>query len=195
MQSYAQIKDPTLTLAKLGSLGRRLKLPVGWLYRTRRLARDLVLDAKGTATITQDELQDTYQLSTTTRPAGKRVRHPVHLAGQTREVATSTPGTLEDHGTITGGPFGRGTIVLVAALKDGRATGTFRLAFPRGSVTGTFSMAFTISGNEIDFVGTSRFTAGTGAYRGISSGDLRVHDHNTLDGQSGRLSVDGFATY
>ena len=37
MQSYAQIKDPALTLAKLGSLGRRLKLPPGWRYRTRTL--------------------------------------------------------------------------------------------------------------------------------------------------------------
>src|SRR4051794_31646603 len=33
MQSYSQIKDPELTLAKLGSLGRRLSLPEGWRYR------------------------------------------------------------------------------------------------------------------------------------------------------------------
>ena len=52
MQSYAQIKDPTLTLAKLRSLGRRLKLPSGWRYRTRRLTRELVLSANGSATIT-----------------------------------------------------------------------------------------------------------------------------------------------
>jgi hypothetical protein len=195
MQSYAQIKDPTLTLAKLGSLGARLKLPPGWRYRTRRLKRELVLTARGAATITQDELQNTYQLATTTRRPGKRARHSVHLAGQTREVTATTPGTLEDHGTVTGTPFGRGTIVLVATLKSGRATGPFRLVFPRGSISGTFSLSFTISGNEIDFVGTSRFTGGTGAYRGISSGDLRAHDRNTLDGQSGRLSVDGFATY
>ena len=74
-------------------------------------------------------------------------------------------------------------------------TGTFRLTLRRGSILGTFSLPFTISGNEIDFVGTARFTAGTGAYRGISSAALRVHDHNTLDGQHGRLTVDGFATY
>ena len=57
MQSYAQIKDPTLTLDKLGSLGRRLKLPSGWRYRTRRLRRELVLATPRGATITQDELQ------------------------------------------------------------------------------------------------------------------------------------------
>lgn len=55
MQSYAQIKDPSLTLAKLGSLGRRLKLPAGWRYRTRTLTRTLdgqsgTLSVKGFAT-------------------------------------------------------------------------------------------------------------------------------------------------
>ncbi len=196
MQSYAQIKDPTLTLAKLRSLGRRLKPPTGWRYRTRRLPRDLVLTARGSATILQDELQDTYQLATTTRPAGRRARHAVHLSGQTRSIATpTTPGTIEDRGTIFGAGFGAGTVGLVVTLTGGRATGTFRLVFPRGSASGTFSMPYTISGNEIDFVGTARFTSGTGAYRGITSGDLRAHDHNTLDGQNGRLSLDGFATH
>jgi hypothetical protein len=196
MQSYAQIKDPTLTLAKLRSLGRRLKPPMGWRYRTRRLTRNLVLTARGTATITQDELQDTYQLAVATRPPGRRVRHAVHLAGQTKAITTpTTPGTIEDRGTVTGTPFGRGTVGLVATLKNGRATGPFRLVLARGSVTGTFSMPFTISGGEIAFVGTATFTGGTGAYRGITSGNLRAHDHNTLDGQNGRLSLDGFATY
>ena len=195
MQSYAQIKDPTLTLAKLGSLGRRLKLPSGWRYRTRRLRRELVLATPRGATITQDELQNTYQLASATRPPGRRVRRAVHVAGRTREVTATTPGTIEDRGTITGTPFGRGTTALVGTLKDGRLTGTFRLTLPHGSILGTFSLPFTISGNEIDFLGTARFTGGTGAYRGISSGALRVHDHNTLDGQNGRLSVDGFATY
>jgi hypothetical protein len=73
---------------------------------------------------------------------------------------------------------------------------TFRLLFPgRGSVIGTTSMPYTFSGNEIDFAGTSRFTGGTGAFRGITSGDLATHDHNTLDGQNGVLSVGGSASY
>jgi uncharacterized Zn-binding protein involved in type VI secretion len=194
MQSYAQIKDPALTLSKLGSLGRRLQLPPGWRYRTRRLGRALVLTAKGSATVLQDELQNTYQLATTTR-RGKRTRHSVSVHGRTRTVTPATPGTVEDHGTLTGTPFGKGSIVLVGTFGNGRLTGTFRLTFPRGSVIGTTSMPFTIAGNEITFHGTSRFTGGTGAYRGISSGALDTHDHNTLDGQSGTLSVVGPATY
>jgi hypothetical protein len=195
MQSYAQIKDPTLTLAKLGALGRRLKLPTGWRYRSRRLTRDLVLSARGGATVLQDELQDTYQLERTTRPPGRRRGHVIHLIGRTREVSPTTPGTIEDHGTISGTPFGSGRIALVGRLGGGRLTATFRLLFARGSILGTASLPFAISGREIDFAGTARFTAGTGAFRGISSGALRVHDHNTLDGQNGRLSVDGVATY
>jgi hypothetical protein len=194
MQSYAQIKDPTLTLAKLGSLARRLKLPSGWRYRVHKLERPLVLTVKRRATILQDELQNTYQLAVGTR-RGNRVRHAVSLTGRTHTVTAATPGTIEDHGTITGPPFGKGTVVLVGTLGDGRFTGTFRLTFPHGSVIGTASLSFTISGNEISFRGTSRLTAGTGAYRGISSGELQVRDHNTLDGQSGTLSVNGSATY
>jgi hypothetical protein len=142
----------------------------------------------------QDELQNTYQLATTTR-RGKRTRHAVDVKGTTRTVTPETPGTVEDHGTLTGKPFGKGSIVLVGTFGGGRLTATFRLTFKRGSIIGTTSMPFTISGNEIDFVGTSRFTGGTGAYRGISSGALQTHDHNTLDGQSGVLSVTGSARY
>src|SRR3954467_6067824 len=41
MQSYSQIKDPSLRLASLGALGKRLKPPLGWRYRTRKLNRPL----------------------------------------------------------------------------------------------------------------------------------------------------------
>jgi hypothetical protein len=194
MQSYAQIKDPELRLSTLRTLGRRLTLPQGWRYRSRKLTKPLVLTAKGKATVLQDELQNTYQLATTTR-RGKRKRHTVKIDGKTRLVEPATPGTVEDRGTLTGTPFGKGAIVLVGRFGDGRFTGTFRLTFRRGSIIGTTSLPYTITGDEIDFRGTSRFTGGTGAYRGISSGALDTRDHNKLDGQSGRLSVRGAAKY
>ena len=195
MQSYAQIRDPELTLRKLRSLGRRLELPAGWRYRTRRLRRDLALAARGEATIVQDDLQNTYQLAKTTRPPGPRRRRRVSIEGSTRTVPPTTPGTIEDRGTVAGTPFGRGSITLVGTFMDMRLTGSFRLLFARGSVSGTVSLPFTVTGNEISFRGTARFTSGTGAFRGISSRELQVRDHNTLDGQSGTLTVDGFATY
>jgi hypothetical protein len=194
MQSYAQIKDPGLRLSALSSLARRLSLPPGWRYRTRRLGRDLVLDAAGGATIVQDDLLDTYQLASTTRRGPRRAR-AVSVTGNTRTVKSPAPSTVEDRGTVRGTPFGSGTVVLTGKFADGRLTGRFRLTFPRGSVLGTVSMPFTIAGDEITFDGTGRFIGGTGAFRGITSGELHVHDHNRLDGQSGTLSVSGRATY
>jgi hypothetical protein len=195
MQAYAQILDPSLTIGKLRTLGRRLDLPAGWRYRTRRLTHSLALGANGTATIVQDELQNTYQLASASHAPGRRKRHAVSIDGKTKMVTSTTPGTIEDHGTLTGTPFGRGAVEIVVTLAGGRATGSFRMLFAKGSITGTIDMPFTIEGGEIDFRGTARFTAGTGAYRGITSGALEVHDHNTLDGQNGVVSLQGAARY
>lgn len=195
MQSYAQIVDASLTLADLGGIGPRLTLlPDGWRYRTRILRRPLALGASGKATILQDDLQNTYQLATTTRPAGKRTRRALHIEGRTRTVPAETEGTVEDHGTLSGTPFGKGTIVLVGKLADGRLTATVRLRFAKGEVVASVEAPFTVSNGEIDFVGTGKVLRGTGAYRGVT-GSFDFHDHNTLDGQNGVLEADGFATY
>jgi hypothetical protein len=61
MQAYAQIVDKSLDYAGLPALGSRLKLPSGWRYTTLTPETDLVLGAKGTATVVQDELENTYQ--------------------------------------------------------------------------------------------------------------------------------------
>jgi hypothetical protein len=119
----------------------------------------------------------------------------VKLSGKTHTVTAATPGTVEDHGKVRGAPFGKGSIVLVGTFAQSTLNGTFRLTFPNGSVIGTTTMPFTITGNEISFAGTSRFTGGTGAYRGITSGPLDTTDHNTLDGQNGVLTVKGAARY
>jgi hypothetical protein len=195
MQAYSQIVDRKLTIGKLRSLGRRLDLPAGWRYRVRRLRRALDVGANGKATIVQDELQNTYQLASTARRPGPRERRRVGIDGATKMVAATTPGTIEDHGTVSGKPFGRGSVEIVVTLANARAAGGFRLLYPDGSITGTLSMPFTIEGDAIHFRGRARFTAGTGAYRGISSGPLRVEDDNTLDGQNGVVSLTGFATW
>ena len=61
MQTYALIVDPSLTEAALHGLGKRLKLPPGWQYRSRVLDRYLVLRAHGTAHVVQDDFQNSYQ--------------------------------------------------------------------------------------------------------------------------------------
>ena len=60
MQAYAQIVDKTLTYDDLPALGAKLKLP-GWRYSTTVPKQDIVAGAKGTATVVQDDLDNTYQ--------------------------------------------------------------------------------------------------------------------------------------
>jgi hypothetical protein len=61
MQSYSQIVDPKLSIDDLPNLGKRLKLPKGWKFRTRTLSADYTLTAKGTAYLVQDDLFNSYQ--------------------------------------------------------------------------------------------------------------------------------------
>lgn len=64
MQSFSQEIAP-LTFADLPTLGSRLDLPDGWVYReavpTERVD---VVAVDGVAQVTQDELKNSYQLST-----------------------------------------------------------------------------------------------------------------------------------
>jgi hypothetical protein len=61
MQAYSQIVDKTLSYDDLPTLGARLKLPSRWRYSAMVPDKDLVLGAQGTATVVQDELENTYQ--------------------------------------------------------------------------------------------------------------------------------------
>ena len=61
MQAYAQIVDKTLTYDDLPGLGAKLKLPSGWRYSATVPQQDIVAGAKGTATVVQDDLDNTYQ--------------------------------------------------------------------------------------------------------------------------------------
>jgi hypothetical protein len=193
MQSYARTRDPEQTISDLRTLGDRLALPPGWSYRVRRLKDDLTLRAKHQATVIQDDLQNTYQRLP--RRSAAREQHTVQLAGSTHTVGSPEPGTLEDQGTVSGRPFGDGTIDLLVHIEGSSATGSFRIDTAKGSVYGTVAMDYVISGGEITFNGTASFTDGTGRYRGIEAEGLKAFDHNTLDGQSGTFTLDGVAAY
>ncbi len=195
MQSYSQIRDPELRIGQLKSLGERLELPSGWHFRTRRLRHGLTLKAKGKATIVQDELLNTYQREPAGLFSAHPTRHRVAITGKTRNVGSPSPGMLEDQGTISGDPFGTGTIDLLVTLRGSKASGPFRIKSPSGSASGRFWMDWAIDGGEINFDGTACFASGTGAYRGIRGSGLEAHDHNTLDGQNGQVTLKGFATY
>ena len=61
MQTYSQIKDPTLSRADLPVLASRLTLPAGWTYRVRTLNSPLVVATAATAAhVLQDNLENSY---------------------------------------------------------------------------------------------------------------------------------------
>ena len=138
--------------------------------------RDLAVGVKGgKATIVQDELQNTYQLAKTTRPAGPRKRHRrEHRGRHARTCPADTPGTIEDDGHRHGHAVrprvgdarghARGRALhghLPAALRRAARSPAPPPCPSRSRAARSTSAA------------PRRFTGGTGAYRGISSGDAR----------------------
>jgi hypothetical protein len=61
MQSYSRTVDPALTMGQLATLAKKLVLPCGWTYVVETPTQDIVVKSGGTAHITQDSLQNTYQ--------------------------------------------------------------------------------------------------------------------------------------
>jgi hypothetical protein len=65
MQSWCTSVDPGLSEPDLVSLGKRLDVPGGWTYRSRRLDDALhVMTATEDAVVLQDELKNSYCLAT-----------------------------------------------------------------------------------------------------------------------------------
>jgi hypothetical protein len=64
MQSWCTSVDPKLTEPDLVSLGKRLDVPDGWTYRSRRLDEPLhVMTATEDAVVLQDDLKNSYCLA------------------------------------------------------------------------------------------------------------------------------------
>lgn len=61
MQSYAQIRDPTLSYDDLPDLASRLSLPAGWSFAVYVPGTDQTYPSGGQATVVQDEFDNTYQ--------------------------------------------------------------------------------------------------------------------------------------
>jgi hypothetical protein len=64
MQARCIGVDPNMTEESLMTLGDRLNLPEGWIYRTRILDAELIADTSDhLATVTQDEFENTYTVT------------------------------------------------------------------------------------------------------------------------------------
>ena len=123
-------------------------------------------------------------------------RRAVDVTGKTRSTGSPEPGTIEDRGTIRGRPFGVGRIKLLATFEENQTmSGEFKIRNKRGTASGTMQTDYVIEGDEITFTGTAEITRGTGRYRGIKGKRLEAYDHNTLDGQNGTITLQGFARF
>ncbi len=135
-------------------------------------------------------------LTTDAEAAKDASRHRVDVAGTTKSTGSPAPGTIEDRGTITGKPFGAGTIKVLATFgPDQTMDGSFKIRTPRGSALGTVATHYVVDATGITFTGTATFAGGKGRYEGIRGKKLDVYDHNTLDGQSGEITLKGRARF
>jgi hypothetical protein len=133
-----------------------------------------------------------------TAASAKPKIHRVDLIGATETVngsIISSPAI--QRGTVSGEPFGTGTIELTVQLDlvFRTATGTFRIHTNKGTVMGTLDGTIVGLNRVIDFEGIADLTGGTGRYKRISGTGLEAHAHWTLDSPDGTLSLEGFATY
>ncbi len=115
----------------------------------------------------------------------------VSVKGVTKAVGAPKPGQVEDKGTVTGTPFGKGKIDLIATFDGTHVTATFTVTTSKGNVFGTSDMTLVVANGILTFTGTSKITGGTKAYKGIRGTGLKVVDTNTPDGQNGRITMTG----
>lgn len=118
----------------------------------------------------------------------------VRLEGPTKTASTNG-NVITDKGTVSGSPIGSGDITMVFTLNPATsiATADFTITNDQGTINGTVRSRFTRSGATLKFVGTARFTDGTGAYEGIYSPPMEYRDTHTLTGQKGRVAFIGNA--
>ena len=166
----------TLKIGDLRTLGRRLDLPPGWRYRTRALRRAAGRRRAGRQ---GDDHPGRAPEHLPAGPHDPRAGPAQAPPGQPRRprrspCPTTQPGTIEDRGSITRHAV-RARDGHAQRRPRGRAqsTGTVRLLYPNGSITGTLRHGRSRSAAaRSTSSGTARFTGGTGAYRGITSGAL-----------------------
>lgn len=116
----------------------------------------------------------------------------VRLKGPTKTVSTNG-NVITDQGTVSGTPIGSGDITMVFTLNPvtSVATAQFTITNAQGTINGTVDSKYAREGATLRFKGTSRFTDGTGAYAGITSGPMEYLDVHTLTGQKGQVAFIG----
>jgi hypothetical protein len=91
--------------------------------------------------------------------------------------------TLIQEGTFAGAPLGRGKVRVRTQVGKGRGSLVrFTMRNSRGSVTGVGDVAVTFKGSSILYNGTAKITSGSGRFRGMRAGRLRVSGRGKVSG-------------
>ena len=99
---------------------------------------------------------------------------------------------MRQKGTFSGSPLGSGNISLSTMIGTGKgATFTFDLANGRGSVHGTGNVALSFPGTKITYSGTAKITQGSGAFRTMRAGNLKVTGNGQLSGDTFNVRLTG----
>ena len=109
----------------------------------------------------------------------------VAIVGKTHLDHAQSPLVLVDVGTVTGTPYGKGSIELTYTLhpKWGIATTAFTITTATGTITGRAVSHYAIGKVTISFSGVGRITGGTGAFAGTASGVLEFNALHSLTGK------------
>jgi hypothetical protein len=119
--------------------------------------------------------------------------HSVDQTWNTHQVSTAG-GVTADQGSVTGAPFGAGTVIARTKVSGTSFQMTFTEKFPGGTVTGTIAIGFTVIGpGKVSYSGHGSFTGGTGMYRN-ASGSIQSFT-GTNSGKNATLKVKGTVSY
>jgi hypothetical protein len=121
--------------------------------------------------------------------------HPVNQTWQIHQVSNGGGVTI-DAGTVTGTPFGSGTVMSRAQAAGSAIVSTFTERFAQGTVKGRITIAFTFVGaGTVRYSGHGSFTGGTGIYSNASGSIRTFTGTGTAAGRRATIRVTGTAIY
>jgi len=118
----------------------------------------------------------------------------VNIKGSAR-VVPGNGTALNQVGTFSGRPLGKGTLRLTTRLGQGKgAVFTFSMTTSRGSVSGSGTIALKLGKKLATYHGTANITSGSGAFRNYRARNLRVTGQGGLTAQRFPIHLIGSLT-
>lgn len=103
---------------------------------------------------------------------------------------------VEQRGTVSGKPFGSGTLILRSKLAARKKLEySIRLNTSRGSVWGNGTAALTVKGSSASYKGKLRIRGGSGSFKSIRSATLNVSGSGPANVRSTKVRITGSVVY